>query len=206
MRCGQLHSKQVLKASLIILPLTPHTGHVTQAAEELGRGIRLRGEGARSDWLLPEVLLEVSQSAEMTCQWPCITWPLRAQGSLSRISWRAGSRGAEWKTNDTEREEEEKNGVRVEGRHTEGLCREALGGVKMKNKTVGVRFDWAPGLSLLHKMSDEKICFYSTKASPDGRCKPTPLSFHSLFLVPFLLPFLVHCQAVLRLAENIIQI
>lgn len=63
MQCGQLHSKQVLKASLIILPLTPHPGHVTQAADELGRegGVRLMEEGARPDWLLPEVLLEVSQ-------------------------------------------------------------------------------------------------------------------------------------------------
>lgn len=37
MQRGQLHSKQVLKASLIILPLTPRPGHVTQASDELGR-------------------------------------------------------------------------------------------------------------------------------------------------------------------------
>lgn len=33
-----------------------------------------------------------------------------------------------------------------------------------------------------------------------------PFPFTLSFLVLFLLPFLVHCQAVLRLAENIIQI
>lgn len=53
MQRGQLHSKQVLKASLIILPLTPRPGHVTHAADELGRvgweggeGLDVVGEGA----------------------------------------------------------------------------------------------------------------------------------------------------------------
>lgn len=41
------------------------------------------------------------------------------------MTWRQGRRGEEWH----------------KGRHTEGLCGEALGGVKMKNKTVGMRFD-----------------------------------------------------------------
>lgn len=44
MQRGQLHSKQVLKASLIILPLTPRPGHVTHAADELGR-VGWEGEG-----------------------------------------------------------------------------------------------------------------------------------------------------------------
>lgn len=44
MQRGQLHSKQVLKASLIILPLTPRPGHVTHATDELGRG-GWEGEG-----------------------------------------------------------------------------------------------------------------------------------------------------------------
>lgn len=46
----------------------PRPGHVTQTADEMGRGISLRGEEATPDWPLLEVLFEVSQSAEMTCQ------------------------------------------------------------------------------------------------------------------------------------------
>lgn len=76
MRRGQLHSKQVLKASLIILPLTPRPGHVTQAADELEEMEGGGGEDPpggvggceRADWLPPEVPLEVSQSEEMTRQ------------------------------------------------------------------------------------------------------------------------------------------
>lgn len=73
MRRGQLHSKQVLKASLIILPLTPHPSHVTHTADELEEmkgggedpprgGSCSKGVGGseRADWLLQEVLLEVS--------------------------------------------------------------------------------------------------------------------------------------------------
>lgn len=104
----------------------------------------------------------------MTCQWPCIAWPLKARGSVS-YQWR-GRREEKWQK---AMEEEEKNGARVEGRHAEGLGREALGGVKMKNKTVGMRFDWAPGLPLLHKMAYEKMCFYSGKASAE--CRFTPI-------------------------------
>lgn len=74
MQRGQLHSKQVLKASLIIPPLTPRPGHVTQAADELGRvgwegeGLGVGEGGAESDWLHSDVLSEVGQSAAMTCQ------------------------------------------------------------------------------------------------------------------------------------------
>lgn len=117
------------------------------------------GAGTRSDWLLPEVLLEVSQSAQMNWKWPCITWPPGIQGSLSHISWkRSGRREDEW-------EEEEKNGAREKGRHT-GLRGKAP--AKMKNNTVGVRFDWAPGCPRLYKKADERNCICSGKNSPDG--------------------------------------
>lgn len=100
----------------------------------------------------------------LTPEGPGVTLSYQLESRLRR-----GRREDEWHG---EREEEEKNGAREEGRH-----KEALGGVKMENKTVGMRFDWAPGLPLLHKMADEKMCFYSSKARPDGRFLSLPLPF-----------------------------
>lgn len=50
---GQLHSKQVLKASLIILPLTSRPGHVTQTADELEE-MEGRGEALSGGWGIRE--------------------------------------------------------------------------------------------------------------------------------------------------------
>lgn len=43
--------------------------------------VRLLWETPACDWLLAEVLAEVSQSAGLARQWPCITWPLKGSGA-----------------------------------------------------------------------------------------------------------------------------
>lgn len=124
MQRGQLHSKQVLKASLIIPPLTPRPGHVTQAADELGR-VGWEGEGLEVGGGGCQIRL-----APFGCPFrgrpvssddlPMTLYHLTPEGSGVILSYQPGSRRRRGRMDDESWEESEET-MAGKGRNTEGL-------------------------------------------------------------------------------------
>lgn len=123
MQRGQLHSKQVLKASLIIPPLTPRPGHVTQAADELGRvgwegeGLETWGGGGRCSRLAPHRRPFRGRPVSRD-DLPMTLYHLTPEGSEVILSYQPGSRRSRGRMDDESGEESEAK-MAGKGRNTE---------------------------------------------------------------------------------------